>query len=133
MPLTGKRMFYIEDDIKNRSIVQLILERERVIFGYHQDGMRDLADKLRAFMPVDIILLDLMFPDGVTGYQIYEYIRNYPEFNGIPVVIVTSSDPAIEMPRVRRTGFSGFISKPVNMITFPDYMMSILKGETVWV
>lgn len=36
MLLRGKRIFYFEDDAKNRAIVQLILEREGVTLGFER-------------------------------------------------------------------------------------------------
>lgn len=131
--LKDKRIFYIEDDIFNRSIVQTILERYGVKFWFDRWGKEQTIQRLLKFQPVDLILLDLMLPDGVTGYDIYAEILNTPELANIPAIIVSAADPSIEMPKARQLGINGYISKPIDVMTFPRYLVEFFQGESVWV
>jgi CheY-like chemotaxis protein len=130
--LTGKRIFCIEDDNKNRAITQMILEREGAVIGFERWGRGELLAKLDAFMPVDLILLDLMLPHGVTGYDVFDAIRSNPAFEAIPIAALSASDPALEVPKTQARGFAGFISKPVSMTTFPQQVVALLSGERIW-
>lgn len=130
--LRNKRIFYVEDDVKNRAIIQMILEREGATVAFERWGRSETVEKIKEFMPVDLILLDLMLPRGVTGYDVYDHIREIKDLEKIPVVAVSASDPSVEIPRTRKKGFSGFISKPVSMHTFPEYIEQVLQGETIW-
>lgn len=131
--LNNKRIFYIEDDIFNRSIVQTILERYGVKFWFDRWGKEQTIQRLLKFQPVDLILLDLMLPDGVTGYDIYAEILNTPALADIPAIIVSAADPSIEMPKARQLGINGYISKPIDVMTFPRYLVEFFQGESVWV
>ncbi len=132
LKLAQRRVFYVEDDVSNRAIAQMILESQGAIVGFERWGASSTIPRLRKFMPIDVILLDLMFPGGITGYDVFDAIQREPDLMGIPVVAVSAADPAMEMNRVRDLGFSGFISKPVDMRRFPDQVAAVIAGETVW-
>lgn len=130
--LANKRIFYFEDDVKNRAIVQMILEQSGATVGFERWGKDDAIKRLHDFQPVDAILLDLMFPYGVTGYDIFDRIREISEFNHIPVIAVSASDPSLEIPRTKNRGFSGFISKPIDIRLFTTQIAHCINGEQVW-
>ncbi|MCE7948045.1 MAG: response regulator [Chloroflexi bacterium CFX4] len=132
MILKEKRIFYFEDDMKNRAIVQLILEREGAVMGFERWGGREVLPRLHAFAPIELILLDLMFPNGVSGYDVYDVIRAEPAFAQIPIVAISASDPAVELPKTRTKGFAGFISKPINLRDFPLQIAAVLNGQPIW-
>lgn len=130
--LKNKRIFYIEDDVKNRAIAQMILEQSGATVGFERWGRANAIVMLQAFMPIDAILLDLMFPQGVTGYDVFEAIRANSAFDHIPVIAVSASDPAIEIPRAKQLGFAGFISKPIDIRLFPQQIARCIEGESIW-
>jgi CheY-like chemotaxis protein len=130
--LNGKRIFYVEDDVKNRAIAQMILEQAGATVGFERWGREDTLTKLRAFLPIDLILLDLMFPNNVTGYDIFDAIQRDLTLASIPIVAISASDPTIEIPRARQKGFKGFISKPINLKQFPLQIAGYMRGENLW-
>ena len=128
MLLKEKRIFIIEDDLITRSIMQMILEQEGATIAFERWGL-DTEKRLNDFMPVDVILLDLMFPGNVTGYDIFDRIRLVPEFSQIPVVAVSALDA---MKKTRVKGFSGYIRKPIDMGAFARQIADIIDGKNVW-
>lgn len=132
MSLQDVRVFYIEDDLKNRTIAQTILEVSGCIFDYEQWGFPEITlHKLIRFRP-HIILLDLMFAHQTTGYDVFKAIRRHPQFQRVPVVAVSAADAAIEIPKTRAAGFDGFIAKPLDIRLFPRQIEAVLAGETIW-
>lgn len=131
MILLGKRIFIIEDNVANRAIAQLLLEQHGAKTAIERWGM-DAVPRLREFMPVDAILLDLMFPNNITGYDVFDSIRAHEEFNAIPIVAVSASDPNSAIPLTKARGFTGFISKPINLAIFPEQIARIIEHEPVW-
>ncbi|HRE49430.1 MAG TPA: response regulator [Aggregatilineales bacterium] len=130
--LRGKTIFYIEDNPGNRSIVQMILEREGAKIAYDRWGSEDVIAKLKTRLPIDLILCDLMLPNNVTGYDVFHRIREEADLRTIPVAVVSAADPGLEMNRARAEGFVGFITKPIHLIRFPQQIARLLAGETVW-
>jgi two-component system cell cycle response regulator DivK len=123
----------VEDNPANIATMQLILERQGATVWFDRWG--DLMlQRLQAFAPVDLILLDLMFPNNVTGYAVFDQIRQLEGFNKIPVVAVSASDPAESIPRTQAKGFAGYIAKPVDFDNFPEQLKAILNGdEDIWI
>ncbi len=132
MSLKGKRIFYVEDDVRNKAIAQLILEQAGVLFAFERWGNENTIAKLRAFMPVDLIMLDLMLAHQVSGYDVFEAIRREPEFGHIPIVAVSAADPSVEIPKARDKGFAGFIGKPISLRLFPQQIAELINGGQVW-
>ena len=129
-PLTGKRIFYIEDDLMNRAVVKTILEYAGAVFASEFWGhMEVVQSRLRCFLPIDLILLDLMFPKNVSGYDIFDALHRQALFSQIPIVAVSASEPAVEVPKTRAKGFRGFIPKPINLYTFPEQIVTMLEQE----
>ena len=131
MQLKGKHIFVIEDNQGNRAIMMTILQMAGARTYFDQWGTHTL-DRIREADTVDLILMDLMLPQGVSGYDIFEQLQADEELAEIPVVIVSASDPAIEMKKARKMGFQGFISKPVNYARFAALIARILDGEQIW-
>jgi two-component system cell cycle response regulator DivK len=129
--LENKRIFIVEDNLANRAIEQMILERNGAKTAIERYGTETIQ-RLQAFAPVDIIIMDLMLPDGVSGFDVTDEIRQYDEFANTPVVVVSASDPAETMPTAKKKGFAGFISKPIDFDQFPQQIARILDGEAIW-
>lgn len=131
MLLKNKRIFMVEDDANNLAVMATILQQQGAVTAFERWG-HETFKRLEAFAPVDLIILDLMFPDGVTGYDVYGDIRRMPEFTETPVVIVSAADPAVEMPKAREVGIAGFISKPIRFGTFERQIKQVMDGEQIW-
>lgn len=129
--LEKKRIFIVEDNLSNRAIEQMLLERYGARTAIERYGTDTIA-RLQAFAPVDAIIMDLMLPNGVSGFDVADNIREIDEFKDTPVVAVSASDPAETVPIARRKGFSGFISKPIDFDRFPGQIARIVNGEQVW-
>jgi DNA-binding response OmpR family regulator len=69
----------------------------------------------------DLIVLDINFPPEVgstglqwDGFNIMEWMRRFREVAEIPVIIITSGDPAKYRARAMAAGASAFFQKPIN-------------------
>jgi CheY-like chemotaxis protein len=73
-----------------------------------------------------------MLPKNVSGYDVFDVLRNDSLFANIPIVAISASDPEIEVPKLRAKGFNGFIAKPINLHSFPDQIVAILQQQQFW-
>jgi len=131
MLLKDKHIFVIEDNLENRIIMRIVLNRCGAQVDFDRWG-REVPDHLANMNPIHIILLDLMFPNGITGYTIFEQIRQQRRLAGVPVVAVSAADPFTAIPLCRAKGFAGFIAKPIDDDLFPTQIAAILAGENIW-
>ena len=131
MLLQGKRIFVVEDDSSNLAIIRTILLRHGASVPFEVWGHKTVDAMFRS-LPIDLILLDLALPEGVSGYDVFDQLRAIPELSQVPVVVVTASDPSTEMLRARERGLNGFISKPIQYSTFAKLVAAALDGKDVW-
>lgn len=131
MSLQNSSIFFVEDNLQNRIIYQTALIRYNVAVKFERWG-REAVNLLQTMPHVDLIVLDLMLADGVSGFDIFDEIRALPQYAEVPVVAVSAMDPSIAMQKAQAKGFAGFIAKPINSRLFPQQLATILDGESVW-
>ena len=71
-----------------------------------------------------MILLDLKMPK-VSGIQVLEKVKADPDFNSIPVVILTSSREDPDIKRCYALGANSYIVKPVDSNKFFEAIKEI--------
>lgn len=129
--LQGKRILIVEDDATNMAVFSVTLRDSgaKVIQDMWNTGA---VDHMLGHVPLDLIILDLMLRRQISGYDIYHALRQHQELATVPVVIVSAADPAVEIPRARALGLSGFIGKPIRPYLFPRQIAALIAGESIW-
>lgn len=130
--LENKRIFLIEDDVLNLAIINRVLinSKATVFQNYNSIG---IVTHIIQHLPIDLILLDIMLRRGVSGMDVILELKENRHTANIPVVAVSALDPGVAIPQAQRAGFSGFISKPINSISFSQDIAAIIHGEKRWV
>jgi CheY-like chemotaxis protein len=131
MLLDNKQIFIVEDNLQNRIIFQLALTRHGAQLHFEPWGSRALL-QLQGLHQIDLIILDLMLANGVSGFDIFDQIRANPAFDSVPIVAVSAIDPSSAIPRTQQKGFSGFIGKPIDNELLPQQLAAVIDGEKVW-
>lgn len=131
MNLLKKRIFIVEDNANNSTIMKILLQTSGAVVFNDRFAVNTL-ERIHDAGTIDLIIMDLMLPNQVSGYDIYDQIKQDPVLSAIPVVMVSASDPALELNKARSKGFVGYITKPINNQTFSRMIASILDGKQVW-
>src|SRR5258708_2149596 len=98
MSLKNRRIFIVEDNVGNLAVASIYLEQDGAKIKVERRGLKTAQAVLRS-LPIDIILTDLMLPNSVSGFDIFDEIRRVPELAAIPVVAVSAADPDVAMVR----------------------------------
>jgi CheY-like chemotaxis protein len=130
--LANKRIVIVEDDVANMAVFTVTLKRSgaRIVQDPWNTGTLSL---IRENMPVDLIILDLMLRRGASGYDIFDMLKADPELASIPVVIISASEPQIEIPKAQEKGFSGYICKPIEQMQLAYQLADVIAGKPVWI
>jgi CheY-like chemotaxis protein len=75
-----------------------------------------------------VVLLDLKLPK-VDGLQVLEQIKNDPDLQSIPVVILTSSREEKDLLRGYKLGVNAYVVKPVS---FKEFIEAIQELGVFW-
>ena len=79
----------------------------------------------------DLVLLDVMMPE-MSGYEVCRKIRENPGTGILPVVMVTSLDPAQERIRGLEAGADDFLTKPVNQAELLARVRSLIRVKQLY-
>lgn len=131
MILENRRIFIVEDDPGNLAVTMTILRQAGAKIFFDRWG-KDTLTSLRNALPIDLIVMDLMLPHGISGYDVFDTLRAEADLSAIPMVAVTAADPNSELSKVRRKGFEGYISKPIRYLAFAKQLARVIAGEQVW-
>lgn len=121
----------VEDNLQNLVLIARLL----AFIGVHRYEWKasgwqvlEFADTMRR---VDLVLMDIHLPYE-DGYEALAKLRGDPRFAETRVVAVTADANPASMEKAKQAGFDGFLGKPIDPDRFPEQIISILQGETVW-
>ena len=117
------RILAIDDNPDNLELMRYLLEA----FGYPAltacDGGSGLA--LAERVRPDLVLCDVQLPD-IDGYEVVRRIRSHPELSGLVIIAVTALAMVGDRAKVLAAGFSGYLSKPIDPMTFIQQVEAFL-------
>ena len=124
--MSQQHALVIDDNAQNRKVLVQLLSKQGIRCTEIADP-RKLSDSLPTMEAVDVVFLDLEMP-GLDGYEVKTILRE--QLVGTPIVACTVHVSEINV--VKRSGFDGFIGKPVDHSKFPEQWARILNGQQVW-
>jgi len=120
----------VEDNAANFLLLARLLNALGIHCEWKSSGY-EVLEFSRTLPRLDIILLDIHLPYE-DGYSALEKIRSAPNLQNLPVVAVTADVSTESMEKAQIAGFNGFLGKPLDPDRFPDQLLRLLSGESVW-
>jgi signal transduction histidine kinase len=103
------RVLLIDDNAKLRKEIVNLLEISGFTVDTAKNGRIGL-ERIKETLP-DIVLCDLMMPE-MDGYETLQAIRNDPDIETLPVLILTARGERPQMRRGMALGADDYITKP---------------------
>ena len=132
--LADSSVLVVDDNKTNRFILAEMLAhwgmRPEAVEG-GETAMQSLRRAGMASRQFKVVITDLNMPD-MDGFTLAEKIRSTPEFNSIPVLMLSSGARGDEAARCRQTGIAAYLTKPVRPSELLDALLNALakNGET---
>jgi twitching motility two-component system response regulator PilH len=104
-----KKVLIVDDSPAQVKLIQGLLEPE----GYPSIGINDpklVEETIKEEQP-GLILLDVVMPER-NGFQICRELKSSTDFNGIPVILVTSKSSPSDKYWGEQQGADGYVTKP---------------------
>ena len=115
----------VEDDADQKTLAELRL----TMAGYQVRGVdraKTLSRSLREEARPDLLLLDVMLPDG-DGFDILGQLRGRPEFAMLPIVLLTAKAELGDIRKGLALGADGYITKPYSKNQLAEVIGRVLK------
>lgn len=99
----------VEDNPDNRVLVGAILDELYEISEYEtgQEAIEGLP-----LDPPDLVLLDISLPE-MDGTEVLAWIRQQPQFSGLPVIALTAHAMSGDREKYLAAGFDEYVTKPI--------------------
>lgn len=130
--LKDKRIFLVEDDVVNLAVINRVL-RNSGAYLYQNYNSIGIVMHVTQSLPIDLILLDIMLRRNINGFDVARELKSNPQTSHIPIVAVSSIDPEEGIHQAKLAGCDGFISKPINALTFASDLTAVIQGQNRWV
>jgi len=115
----------VEDDPDQLALAEMRLK----MAGYQVhsvDRAKALSRYLRQQSRPDMLLLDVMLPDG-NGFDILAQLRGRPEFSTLPIVLLTAKAELVDIRNGLALGADGYITKPYSKVQLAEVIGRVLK------
>ncbi|MCI5221749.1 MAG: response regulator, partial [Candidatus Electrothrix sp. AR4] len=139
--LAGKHLLLVEDNLFNRQLAQVVLEREGMIVKWAGTGLDAL--KILTQERFDLIIMDIQMPemDGVTATQMIRLCESGEEVTGLehqkllaalqekiigthtPIMAMTAHAMSEDREKSLNAGMDEYITKPF----LPDEVFAVLR------
>jgi len=115
----GRTALVVEDDVRSAELIRVQLEAEG--FAVLVAGSGDEALRLASRQPLALITLDIMLPD-MDGWEFLSLIKQIPELQRIPVVIVSI---VADATRGFSLGAAAVMQKPISRQDLCDSLADV--------
>jgi two-component system cell cycle response regulator DivK len=128
--IKGATVLVVEDNVSNFVLIARMLGYMGIHCEWKTSGYEvvEYADTLTR---LDLVLMDIRLPYE-DGYGALQKIRNSPSLKHTRVVAVTAEASPEQMEKAKKSGFDGFIGKPLDPDHFPEQIKAILSGKEIW-
>jgi DNA-binding response OmpR family regulator len=105
-----KTILIVEDQADIRELIRMTLEIEDYTVHEAEEGHTALA--LAQRVQPDLMLLDVMLPGGMDGYEICRRLRADARHRRTPIVMLTARDSSADRETGLRAGANHYLAKP---------------------
>ncbi|CAC5342873.1 hypothetical protein PLAN_30142 [Planktothrix rubescens CCAP 1459/22] len=79
---------------------------------------------------VSVLLLDVAMP-GIDGLELCRTVRSIPQFQNLPIIMLTSRDGAFDKVQGRLAGASEYLTKPFDAQKLSEVVSQVLQLQQI--
>jgi DNA-binding response OmpR family regulator len=120
-----EKILIVEDHPEVRMLLLAALKEEKREFIVAENGS-DAISKARLEKP-DLILLDVMMPGGIDGFEVARILKHDPATSACPILTMTAKVDDNDRRLAFEAGTDDYISKPFDLSELRE-KVSLLLG-----
>jgi CheY-like chemotaxis protein len=122
------KILIVDDEPDYVSTIRCRLEWNNYEVSTASNGKEGL-EKATAEKP-DLILLDTSMP-VMNGHEMLERLRQHPDMQQIPVIMVTALCEIQDIEKASRLGISDYVAKPFDSAELVQKIANVLKQKSL--
>lgn len=125
--MKNKRILVVDDQADLRRLVCLTLD-----YGNHQlheatDGAEALS--MMGKVSPDLVVLDVMLPGMLDGYQVCERIKRDRLLRDTPIIMLSGCDGEQHRSRARLAGCNAYLTKPFRPLQLVEVVERLIGSD----
>ncbi len=105
-----KKILIVDDEWEIRNLVERTLRSDRYQILQAENGEKAI-EIARAEKP-DLIIMDIMMPGGIDGFEATRILKNDPKTRGNTVIVLSAIGREAEIERGSEAGADDYFIKP---------------------
>jgi len=126
--MSEKRILIVDDDPDIVETVAFFLSGSDYQVFIAKNG-KEALEQVKEEKP-DLVLLDVMMPE-MNGLEVCRKLKNNPETNSIPVVMLTAQGSKKDVDDAIDGGANGYVVKPFNLPGLVERIETILNAKGI--
>ncbi len=122
-----KKILIVDDQPEVCRLLQVVLRAEGREILYAETGEEGL--KLARRQLPDLILLDVMMPGGMDGYEVARRLKADPATAACPVIAMTAKVQTQDRDNAFAAGADDYLRKPFDMVDLKKRVGSYLRDD----
>ncbi|WP_415258682.1 response regulator transcription factor [Thauera phenylacetica] len=121
----NKIILVIENQPEIRKLICMTMDYDG--FEVHESDNGDSGLKMIKALRPGVVLLDVMMPGSIDGFQVCERVRADPEIAHTPIVMLTARGQQSDILTGRRVGCDEYLTKPFSPLQLIEIVERLLE------
>lgn len=119
-----KTILIVDDKAEVRELVEVTLRvgDYRILQADNGDQAVEIAQAERP----DLMLLDVMMPGGMDGFEVCERLKSDPATQGITIIMLTAKGQQVDKERGSQVKADGYYTKPFSPLELLQKVEEVL-------
>lgn len=125
----GKIVLIVEDQAEIRKLLRMTLD----IIGaeVHEADSGESGIRMAGALRPDAILMDVMMPGKIDGYQACHMIKTHPTLKDTPVILVTARGQEADVLVGDSVGADAYLIKPFSPLQLLDTVNDLVDKRNI--
>lgn len=127
--MNKKLVLVVEDRPEIRKLLRLTLSINDM--EVHEADSGESGIKMAKALRPGCVIMDVMMPGEIDGYQACRKIKDDPQTRNIPIVMLTARGQVSDLAEGQLAGANAYLVKPFSPLQLLDTVQKCLHGQSV--
>jgi DNA-binding response OmpR family regulator len=121
-----KKVLIIDDQATTRDLIKWALSESGL--KLHEASNGDAGLQMAKQLRPDLVLLDIMMPGDLDGYQVCQALRASDTLSMVRIVLLSANDSESDRKRGQEAGANAYLIKPFKPATLRGLVVKLLES-----